>query len=387
MYLKKVWILYAIFFSTLLFSACIENNNGIKWWNADVERISTISYDSTLVYNTAGIPLASLPLNQPIGQSHLLKFKESILIFVEKESSPFIKIFDQKKKEFVASFGSLGRGPGEFHSISSSTISCHYPADRNLKEEYSNCYLFLYDIILQRLTKINIQSLLTKAKPEFSIINTKSEDGFIFGLVPILQDSTFVANGIFRSSRLQFIDSAGNSLSMTGSIPTDGSNSPLQILSQAYISDIFYNQANNKIFLINHNTDKIEIYNEDGTQKLLISGPGFYEPQYDISTNRSTPIMGSAGDMRFSNVDLCFDQKYFYVLYSGLSRAQAHSDSRNSRTGNKILKFNYKGELQEATILPFFASAMGCNSKNNKISLLVNNLSPELYLISKERFK
>lgn len=360
-------IFSALFRVTLIFIITIINISCQKrdqrsWWRGDSKAV-VFEHPATLElssFTVDSLDKVIEPLRISAAGKHL--------IALEANAAPFLHLYQTEPQlKHLTSFGKLGRGPFEYEGPYTLSANCTGP----------DCTLFVYDIFLLRSFAYKIKEPDSEPVPiSDSPAMFKSGNGAVTDM-SALDDTTFVSIGLFNKGRLQFFNKSGEPTVLSGQVPQDGSKSPATILSQAFMGELAINPVTKEIAVANLYSDKIEIYNQNGNQKVLLSGPDHFNPVYKIvDTGGSFPTMSSDKTMRFGYISICWTQSgSLFALYSGKMRKELEI----SGSGKFLTEFDNSGKITKVFELPFYASDIACGDSGKLFFTVKTKASSYLY--------
>ncbi len=274
----------------------------------------------------------ALGLSDSLGMgTGLLRVGDFLVVEDRKANRPF-HLVDLGTEKYAASFGSWGRGPGEFQSVAS------------LGRDPTRTSLFwAYDLSNRRITPVSLAGPTPLVLPELSVVMRAD------GEVPIELlrfGESWLGHGFLSAGRLAVYSNTGHFEGVRGALPPPKrgeSPAPGHVRQQAYQSTFDVRPDSALIAVGTRFADRIDIMSPAGELLAEADRPLGFEPQYSVMTNGGRPVMGSGEAMRFGYIRVKATQDHIYALYSGASRAELPGAAH---LGYTLRVFSWQGELQ-----------------------------------------
>lgn len=252
---------------------------------------------------------------------------------------------------YLGNLGRRGQGPGEFESLWSVDIVSQDPP-----------VIWAYDLNQLRMTRVNLDSLLSPEEHEPSTI--KFQIGFTPTSPYVAGDSLVITPGFLpEPARLAYLNADdGTFVRTVGPAFSNPDDVPWGVLHHAYQSKMAVHPDGQKAALVYRYTDRVEILTLDGSLTHVARGPVVDGPTFDVGTMSGEPVMATKGGTLSAYSDVvCTDQR-IYALYVGRYRNQPGSDFAAT-----VHVFDWNGELVDILRLDRWTTAIGIDTSGTTL--------------------
>ena len=317
----KLYLIFGLL-SSCNFSAKNDSEDG-KFFVRDNFKSTTKLTGQVMNFN------ASLhPLNYTI-------IKDTLLFVTNWEGKPFyVEVYNLKSMQNICSIARRGKGPNEF-------LSC----DLNYRTNDTN-YFYIYDIVKQCVAKFDIDSVLAKgelyAPQQIKLPRYTNDVAFADQEEIIGYNNSYFEKGKLTNNVKQIF---------TLSEARNANDSIVDVAHFKYLSaNVKYFSANvsggyilvapseDKIWVVNRYTDKIDIYNKRLEFSKSLVGPDIIKPEYKIHDNQ----ISFKGKYYRAYMSGFFTKAAVYLIYIGVDGVP---NDKNYRKPVEIFKFSWAGEL------------------------------------------
>jgi hypothetical protein len=259
------------------------------------------------------------------------------LVVIDGMGDPAIHIIDGQSGEIRRSFGRSGEGPGEFRGAWSITPSMEDPEA-----------VWIYDLRLARLTRVNVPEVLEEEKLNFDddILNLQFD--FTLTGPTWLSDTSMVSLGMFEDGRLAYLNPYNRTVAFRGAEPPGDNSIPVHVRQHAYQGTLEIARRSERIVVVNRHASRIEIYSLSGALLGYASTPEEFEPQYTVRWSGQDPVFASGEDLRFGYIDVALSDEYIYALYSGRTRS---ASGQYAQFGRELHVFDLEGNFRRMWML------------------------------------
>jgi hypothetical protein len=254
---------------------------------------------------------------------------------------------------YMGSWGSKGRGPGEFLHLWGI-------------QEADSSRAWLYDPSQNRLTLVSIPALVGQGgSPLLHSVALRSDNLSMTAIW--IADSLLVSSGMFSGGRLAKFDGSGNVRQFVGAMPPAKPGTPAIVTQHAYSGTLVRHPARPLVAIGTRHADRVEIYRLDGDLLRVGRGPAGFEPVYEGAT------LASGDELRFGYVDLYAAGERLYALYSGAKRADRPG---RANFGGEVHVFDWSGELVRILPLDHLALALAVADDERTLYTVRHNPTP-----------
>lgn len=292
--MRKIIFLFLI--QVILFSSCSKQED-LTFANFDLNGLKRSYSLSESVQLEGKFFELDTVLTKPI---YLALFEGNLFVSTRNDGNLILEFTPSGK--LVRSFLPKGSGPKEAMTVSG--LKVLYDSTRQKS-------LFAFDKMLKRGHFIK-----NREHRDFRLEKLSME------IVPVA-DSLLIVQDLDSEYRFGLLNIQSQMLSEFGiKVEHEVSDTPV-ILNQAFQGYGGVSRDNSTFIFASKFTDRIEIY-DLSTLKLtsMIRGPLFFEPIFQESQRNGYPMFVENEKGRFSYIDICVGEKYFYLLYSGESREE-----------------------------------------------------------------
>lgn len=266
-----------------------------------------------------------------------------------KTKLTFIDILNKKQ---VYNFGKRGDGPGEL--INPGPIISH------------PVYLDVFDGSKMALLRYSVDDIILGDSLAKRTLFQTSLTGII-SLVE-LQDSNYVASGVFQDGRLCLLDKNGNVSAYAGNYPVkeDSGDMPFHVLGVAYQSLMCIQPGGKRTALATRYGEILQIYEWDLIKKTAdeICCINEFAPKLTTNEINGTPNFRPNNETKWGYLSIDATDKYIFALYSG----RIQNEENAFHLGNEVHVFDWDGK-------PLYLLRLDCEGtsiavKDNRLFIL-----------------
>ncbi|MFQ5679950.1 MAG: BF3164 family lipoprotein [Gemmatimonadota bacterium] len=273
------------------------------------------------------------------------------LVLTDGLGEAALHVVDRRTGEVRSSFGRNGEGPGE------------YRAPRSIDAEPGGDAFWVFDIGLQRLTRVELREGLPARRPADSPVLTLRASAPTTDPIR-LAGGHLLALGFYPDGRLAEFDARGTLLRSVGPLPPNPSGVPPSVLQQAYLGRMKARPDRSLLAVGARYAGEIEIYRADGTLLHRVSGPSPVEPRFAVQETSHGPAMASGDDLRFAYLDVAATRERIYALFSGRTRGGFPGEANY---GEYVHVFDWEGRFLEAFRLDADAIAIAADESEGRL--------------------
>lgn len=258
-------------------------------------------------------------------------YTDGYLIVSDKAMDPPLHVIDVKKRKWAFGLGIEGYGPGEISYI----WSMDYSFTPGKFWAYNLDKIFS-EFTLEDSTAKIAQKQLKPRNPEFILATD----------ISWLTDSTLIAMRV--SGKEKFIEYSHSGKVLKGYGTWEGmlpGDPPLNVAKDAFASQFTSNKSKTKFGFFSMDRDHFEILDYPSKEILVVEGPYFETPSYEVAYRSSNDPFYYMNDPEAVRTyqDFFLGENYIYMLYNGEKVSKIRS------TGlvqcNKLFVINYDGKL------------------------------------------
>ncbi|MDO5616332.1 MAG: BF3164 family lipoprotein [Cruoricaptor ignavus] len=272
---------------------------------------------------------------------------DSLLICGNFKSSQLVDIYSLEKEELIGSFINRGILKGEGLSV----------ADIK-KDIHSNSLVWIYDITLGKLLKINLSKLNQKNIEPIDQEIVLSENLKNVISPEILNDSSFIATSYTLDDNRYFYFKEGSIIKKNGNLPLIKNEKKLntpknsKFSNKAIVFKAIALKNRNKVAIFYNKTDRAEFYSNDKLVSVISMKNYEFNPSLKVEKFSDGNSVLDGEKTRYAYLSVSKTNEYIYCLFSGGHNAETSS--------NKIFVFDWSGN---------FISEIELNKKVCKISV------------------
>lgn len=159
-----------------------------------------------------------------------------------------------------------------------------------------------------------------------------------------LQDSNYVASGVFQEGRLCLMDKDGTACAYAGDYPANENleGIPFHVLGVAYQSLMCVQPRGKRTALVTRYGGILQIYEWDLSEKTAkeISCINDFTPKFTTRDINGTPNFRPDSETRWGYLAVDATEKYIFALYSG----RLQKDGNAFHLGNEVHVFDWDGK-------------------------------------------
>jgi hypothetical protein len=286
------------------------------------------------------------------------------LVLLNTRGDSAIHVYDTRTDKLVRRFGREGAGPGEFRAA--------WSLD---PEPGSDRAFWVFDIALQRLTRIDLESDFTAGSQ--NRLRTVQIEASAPVASPVWSgDSMLVSPGFFsEGGRLAQIDRTGQLRRVVGDDPPGTGDTPMPVRQHAYQSTVRPHPARSLLAAGTRHADRLEILGINGLRIATAARPAGFDPVFKTTVRAGEPSMDSGDDMRFGYVDVATTGDRVYALYSGRKRADFPGEAN---FGEYVHVYDWNARLLEAIRLDAPVITIEVDAGRQKLYAVRHNPKPML---------
>lgn len=274
------------------------------------------------------------------GHKNLLKNPEQltlfgdIIIITEPQCDTIFKLISIYDPSMYYSFGSKGRGPGEFLSPK---------LNRSQLQENSDSTLQIFDPFKKILYRIQWQDTQYAFNPEVTPrAYIPSSLQIVTNLIQI-NDSSFIGT----STRIQNVffkwDQKNDSIKLCGEpdfikLPGDF---PETFIPYLFTSSLTSNKENGRTAVAYYLYDILDIYDNQGELIRRIKG----NAKIDFPEIKATSSSFSSDKATMYYNDIYSTDSYIYSLYYGFTESSLEDPEKRKELYSKVIIYSWEGDL------------------------------------------
>ncbi|MCR8667554.1 TolB-like 6-bladed beta-propeller domain-containing protein [Aestuariibaculum sp. M13] len=272
----------------------------------------------------------TVKFNKSLNPSSFNVVKDTIILSVDLKASNkcFIELFGIQSKKLLAKVAFKGRGPGEF-------LSC-----RVIYNNAEDAFI-VHDYISHKFAEYAIDSILQNNKyfPKQIKLPTeveslsKIDDGKFIVYNDMYIDNNKITNNV---DEISLIDLSKDN---TSSIVTGNEKFFPPNVNGAYV---LVSPKKDKIFVVDHHDDNINIYNNQLNLIKSLKGPDQFQIEYQIIDNRRLSF--KKDEYYRSYYPSYYTKDYIYLLYVGANRISSNIKKLDAKPV-ELFKLDWNGNL------------------------------------------
>lgn len=296
-----------------------------------------------------------------------IRIVDSLLLVTNSGTEKLIQVFNRNEKSYSGSFLQLGRAANEVLT-----------APRYIDYSSRLNKLWVHDKMTSRILAYDLGQVNDPENlvPVFSITTKDLLDNII-----LLSSEKLIATpwNLFNVDyRIGIADFSGNLISSFGEFPDSPSSGFGFGLPEVFSSRIVVNEDESKVMLFGRNTDRIELYDTEGTLLKALHGPDHFSPIFGAESNdRMSRIITLDGQTRCAYYDpVVAGDGYIWVSYSGSFIED------NDRSIKRIMVFDWEMNPVALYHFPHHIVSFDVDTEQQTIYILAldEDLEYRLYL-------
>lgn len=278
-------------------------------------------------------------------------FVDSLLIVHDSQKQDYcFHIFDSRNGNFIKSFGSKGRGPGEIIFPESMNYSSNRQA------------LTTYDPNLKKIVLYHIEQILNNEEPYYSEIKTLESPGLIYQALPY--KNNFILRGCDSKMRFGVLDSLNKVIPLYTDFPKIVPSEEENWAIANYVPQCAISPNGTKMVSATYIGGIFEIFNIKQNQISADTIQFYYQPIYKIVQGFKPKWIGTTPETIIGCHNICVSNNLIYSIYEGESAKKDHIHK-------KLILFNWKGEIFKQY----------CFKEGDPISICVDETNKDFYCI------
>ncbi|MDD4032271.1 MAG: BF3164 family lipoprotein [Bacteroidales bacterium] len=288
--------------------------------------VSCDHYNSEKEFNnTYLIKGKDLNISNKIKRPISFKIIDNYLIFKDNQKGKELTIFDLNDFSKQYYLGKTGEGPGEIINAGPLSSGKHS--------------FYLFDYGKRILSKFLTDSL---DREDYKGEEIFKNNEYTYTDVALINDTCYLAVGVFPDFRFRLIDSHGNVFLKDIEYPIENTEKKLfHIRGMAYLSIIRAHPKQPRFAAADRYGGSLSVYNIDFQSFSIskINGFDLFFPQFETYNYNGTPNFKPNESTRWGYLSLSVTDERIYALYSGKNQKKGISYQQ----GNIIHVFNWEG--------------------------------------------
>lgn len=301
-------------------------------------------------------------IGEYLGRPFDIKSSGDFIILRNEWENTKLTLIDRKHKESPCHFGQRGNGPGEL--LNPGPL---WGCSDNLE---------VFDGSKMSLLRFEIDSVLAGCQLASKNVFQTDVAGIIS--LTVLDDTIYVASGVFQEGRFCLLDKTGKALTYTGDYPKDRDKStdvPFHVLGMAYQSSMCSQPGGNRTAIATRYGSILQIHAWDASKKALeeVACINEFSPMLSTRDINGTPNFRPNAETRWGYLSIDGTERYIFALYSG----RFQKENNAFYLGNEVRVFDWKGEPLYSLQLDCEGSALAV--KENKLFILSESMDTGEY--------
>lgn len=289
----------------------------------------SVSDKQSLEFNeTIDLSGQNWEVNEHLGRVFDIGILDDFVVLRNDWGETMLTLIDVHNKKHVYNFGKRGEGPDELIN----------PGPMILGSEHFD----IFDGAKMSLMHYDADSIVSGDSLATQIRFHTNLSGII-SLVS-LQDSNYVASGVFPEGRLCLLDKDGAACAYGGDYPANENleEMPFHVLGMAYQSLMCVRPYEKRTALVTRYGGILQIYEWDLLKKTAkeISCINEFTPKLTTRDINGTPNFRPDSETRWGYLAVDATEKYIFALYSG----RLQKDENAFHLGNEVHVFDWDGK-------------------------------------------